>query len=564
MAGIVVAGSLLGCGRQDWFTDHDLAFRAWALSWFFFFLLVSGLYAAGRAFSFASHPGFWPALAALSALLNLPYRWLGLDRWRYLASHPWTYQVPDVFVPEWLTLRTFLAPRWNSTDSLFGALILGAVLAGVMMRRRQLSEPGTTPALTRRPLFFAGLFILLALEAWLHSSDRSPYSYVPHFDKPPAQGYTYTVALLPDDRGLVNRDAPGFIRLEELFLGPRTDTPTYLIHRPFPFYLGAHLGYFAGSYHAFLVLNLLLWWAAAVSLCCLCQSLSGSPLVGGCAAFLLGCSPGFIMYAAQPMTYLAGFALLIIALNLHHQAIRATGLRSWPALYATGITFALTMLTFDVFAWCLFFVGYALLCRVSLWRAVFPIVLGAGIYAAFLALVFHVFYFPRDDLNTRQIAAAWAVVKPSLLQPNAHNLYSLWIGSVRNYWSQVCQVMFFVPVALAVGGFCLPALSLRLRLVCLLLLLPSYAGFVFLYFGHSFLSLLSRLNYPAFPAILFLAAFLLARAYLFLSARGRVWAARLALGLPLAVCLVIANLDAFGLLPQLYYHFYWSSGGHFD
>jgi hypothetical protein len=49
----------------------------------------------------------------------------------------------------------------------------------------------------------------------------------------------------------------------------------------------------------------------------------------------------------------------------------------------------------------------------------------------------------------------------------------------------------------------------------------------------------------------------------FWRARGSIGLARLSVALPLLACAVLGNIDAFGFMPHLYYHFYWNSGGYF-
>jgi hypothetical protein len=102
------------------------------------------------------------------------------------------------------------------------------------------------------------------------------------------------------------------------------------------------------------------------------------------------------------------------------------------------------------------------------------------------------------------------------------------------------------------------------RTVALLLLVPSAAAFAVLYFGESFLASYSRFNYAAYPAIVLLAAVGIERTVEHFQRRARPKVAGLALALPLLAYAVLVNLDAFGLLPQLYFHFYFSSGGSFS
>jgi len=102
--------------------------------------------------------------------------------------------------------------------------------------------------------------------------------------------------------------------------------------------------------------------------------------------------------------------------------------------------------------------------------------------------------------------------------------------------------------------------------MALLLLLPSFATSMLLYLGEApslYLAGMPRFNYPSYPAIVLLAASAIGVLVQFWLDRNRRWLAGLSAGLPLLACAVLSNVDAFGFMPRLYYHFYWNSGGYF-
>jgi hypothetical protein len=560
---LVLSGLLLALGRYDWDPNSDLAFRAWTLSAYFFLLLLTGAYAAGRAFALTTHRYFWPTLGGASLLLNLPYRWLALDQFFYLANHPLSYGREPAFVPEWLGRGHRWIP-WNSTDVLLSALLAIAAAVWLITHRPIRAWSGARAAPNHRTLhFFLLLFAFMTVETWLHLSNRSPYTYITHYEQPEGAHYVSAWTMLPDGRGAVNADFGYFVRLEELFQGNRADTTTLFVRRPFPFYLSSHLSYFLGAYHAFLLLNLALWLTAAVAMFHFCRDLTGSTPVAASAAGLVACGPGFIMYVAQPMSYLPGYAVLAVAIYLYHRVIVRTALLTPSSLIATGVLLGLTMLTYDTFAWTLFFVGYAVWRRTSLTRVFLTVIIGGLIYAAFLFLIFNVFKFVPEHGNDREIGASLHHLLDLIRHPLSAAIFMQFNSFFGQYCAQVLQVNFYGPVILALLGLFLVSAARAPRLTAFLLLLPSLAGFAFLYFGGSYLAGMPRFNYASYPAVILLAALALGKISESLQARGHARAAFWAMGLPLAACALLANLDAFGFMPHLYFHFYFSGGGNF-
>jgi len=551
---LLLAGMGLASGRYDW-AGNPVALRAYTLSGFFFCLVLTGIYANFRAFGLSNRRVFWPGLTIGALALNLPYRWLGIDGLFYLKNHPFSYGVSTSFTPEWLA-HGHLAVSWTATNALIFASVAGAAIIWAASRPKMGDGRPRT--------LFLLLLLLMAAESWMHLSNRSPYSYIPHFQQPPAKNSLYNYKALPGGLGVVNADFEYFTRLEELFQGNRPDTTMLLVRRSFIFYLSSHLSYFIGYYRAFLVLNLLLWLAATVAMYFLCRDLTGSDTTATSAAGFMACGPGFIMYAAQPMAYLPGYAMLAITVFLYHRHIAATRLAGIAAITASGILLGLTMLAYDTFAWTLFFIGYALLTRTSLLRATLVVILGALIYASFLALIFNVFKFAPEDQNDRFIGEAARHILGLARHPQSAQIFPIISSFFGDYAQQIVQVTFYVPIALAAFGLFLVGTPVRLRAVALLLLLPSVSTSAFFHFGQSYLARFPRFSYAAYPGIVLLAAAAVGRSSEYFGTRGRRRLAWLLLTLPFVASAVLANLDAFGLMPHLYYHFYFTDGGFFD
>lgn len=555
---LLIVSLTMALGRYDWSAASGVALRSWGLSAYFFCLIAGGIYAAARALSLDVRRYFWPALCGLAAMLNLPYRWLGLVRFFY---SPHGSGLENPFVPEWIG-RGASAIAWNSTDALLAGLLAATGFAWFATRR-----VGAHLAPKGRPIlgFFLLLFAFMTVETWLHISNRSPYTYITHYEQPESAHYVYGSYMLPGSRGAVNNDAGYFLELEDLFQGNGPGPHMLLVRRSFTFYLSSHLSYFLGDYHSFLLLNLLFWLAAAAGMYFFVRDVTGSSLAASSAAGFVACGPGFIMYAAQPMAYLSGFAVLAIAAYLYHRLATATGLRSLAAMSAAGIVIGLTLLTYDNFAWILFFIGYARFVRAPLSRAFAAVLIGAAIYAGYLVLVFHVFKLPpADHANDRYMGDAARHALDLIRRPSGAKILPLVSGFFGNYLSQVIQVNFYVPAIVGVLGLFLASEDSRARTIALLLLLPSAAAFALLYFGESFLASYCRFNYASYPGIVLLAALAVDRSSKNLKNRGSPRLACLILALPFALCVLLANIDAFGFMPHLYFHFYFSSGGFFD
>ncbi len=563
LVGLALIGAGLSRGRYDWAANPPLASRAWVLSLYFYLLILAGIGTAGQVFGLLGRRRFWAVLSVVSVALNLPYRWLGLDQDFFLGSHPLNYARANIFTPEWLGRGHSFLP-WNSTDTLLLVPLVAALLIGIAVCRSRLS--GTLFGDRRIWGLFSLLLALIVVETWLHLSFRSPYTYIVSFGQPASDHFMSAYPLLPDGRGVVNADVDYFIRLEELFQANRSDTPTMLIRRVFPFYLSSHFSYFLGPYNGFLIVNLAFWTLAAMATYGFCRDLSGSESCARIAAVLVACGPGFIMYAAQPMSYLPGYAGLAISAYLYHRLITAGTTPSPCAICAAGILVGLTMLTSDTVTWALFYIGYALWARRSWWRALLSVAAGAVVYAGFLFLIFRVYGLLPDHTNDKELTSDLQHLVALLLHFDAAKFFPLVSGAIGNYGMQIMQANFVVPALLALLAlfFTQPG---KLLLPALLLLLASFAGSAFLYFGEApglWLAAEPRFSYSSYPAIVMLAAFAVDTLRRHWSSRGQIWAARLSVALPLLACVFLGNIDAFGFMPHLYFHFYYNVGGVFQ
>lgn len=559
LAGLGLLGLVLLAGRFDWWAVPKPALTGYTLSAFMFLLLLTGSFAFARAQAWSLTRQFWIGLTTGTVLLNFPLHLLLPNGWFYYAGHPHSYARQPVFVPEWIGT----SPPWTGTDWFFlGLLAAGIAGFALWLQRRKLSvSDADDPRLS--PFHILGLFLLILGQIWLHHSNRSPYSYVPHFEQPLSKHYTSTLSLLPNDHGLTNADVDYYTRLEELFLGSSESVPTLFIRRAFVFYLSGNLSFFVGPYHSFLLLNLLLWMAAVLAFYRLVTALTDR-LVAGYGSALLALSPGFIMFAGQPMSYFAGYAAVILMLYGAYRGLTAPHASSFAAVYATGVILGLAMLTTDLFVWVPTVVLFAFILRRSWLHALFASFIGLGAYGLYIWLVFGFLRLPHDNLNDRQLFEAVTVTLDALRHPFSPSLYLALAGFPGEYLRQLGHAFFILPVFLAAAGLFWSDLNQTTRRAAALWLLPSLMTFFVMYLGHSFLGSLPRFNFVAYPAIFLLGGAFLAWCERAATAGNWPRAGRLAAGGLVALCGVQANCDALGLLPHQYYYFYYSSGGYFS
>lgn len=549
-AALAGLGAILLIGRYDWRGQAQLSAIGFTLTEFIFLILLIGTCALGQALRWRRSIGFWSGLTAATVLLNLPFRWLGLDRAYYYKSHPYYYARQARFVPEWLCR----GGTWGAADWFFALLLVGAVALACWSLCRK-------PA-GRRPLYSA-LFALVVAQLWLHQSDRSPYSYVPHFEQPPSEDHAYTFSLLPGDRGLVNADALYFTRLEDLFLSVNGNVPTLMARRAFIFYLSGPLTYFIGPYYSFNIINLLAWFAAVVALDALVGAIAG-PVAARYAAVLLACGSGFIMFAAQPMSYLAGYSAIVLMLFGCCKLFAAPNGNSAAGVLALGAILGIGLLTTDLFVWLPTVVLLAAAARYPLRRILLACLIGLGTYLGYIWLLFSAFRLPHDDLNDRQMFDAIRGACQLLRHPASAALYLNLADGFGTYLQQLLLAFLYVPVLLAIAGVFAPGNFAGARRFALICLLPTLGTHLVMHAGGIWLSRLSRFDYAAYPAIYCLAGCFLAWCEGMFRARSRPVQGICFAGLLVLACLVVANADAFGGMPHLYYYFYYSFGGAFS
>jgi hypothetical protein len=552
----VSVGLLLLLGRFDWSHEaHSASKRGFFCSAFFLCVLIpliSTLFERSRV------QAFWrnTVLAAVTLLFSLPYHWLGLERWSFHQNRPDWFDWKTAGQPRivWFPQAVWGPPQIPG-ELLFFALITAALFgAGWLYVRARRRNARPVP---RSTLVFGTVVILLIVtQSWMHLSLRSPYTYICHFERPPAENYWYQVSLFPNGQGAVNADYFVFRGLEEVFMGITHPVNGMLIRRPFPFYLSSQFSYFINPYYVMLAFNIVVWVLAVLGV----REYVAAHFDRGTAAIaalLTASGPGFIMYVAQPQTYLWGYCAVALIIWAHWRICGDPNARVRDYTLFGGLL-ALALLTYDLFVLLLYFAGYELLFKKSLRKITISAGLAIAIYLAFAFITSRMKSFVHDprNINYLRLSVTNAISVLHTSPVSLKGYFNLYTGLLANYAWNLSNAVFVFPLFVALIGFFYVNNSSKLKLLGWLLL-PSFAGAVLLYFGQTYLATLPRFSFIGYLAVYILcglALWTLARA---VGGRWKRGAAAIA-ACGVAAHVVLTNLDVFGY-PWLYYLFYYQS-----
>ncbi len=563
----VVFGVALLPGRYDWsLPTRSASCRGLLCSAFFFCLLVS-LISEALARSQTRPVARNTLLAGVTLLFCLPYSWLRLNRWFYYRNKPLWLDWRNLSRPPKLVWfpQAFWEPPQIPHELLFFAFLTVVLLSGGALYVKSRQRAGK--ALERSDLALGSSVILLILvETWMHLSMHSPYTYICHFERPPSANYWYEFLLFPNGQGAVNADYFVFVALEQVFMGTPQVFDGMLIRRPFPFYLSSQFTYFFNAYYVMLCFNVAAWILAVFAIYDFVAA-HFDRRTAVITALLTASGPGFIMYVAQPQTYLWGYCAIAFVVWAHWRICGSANAKLRDYLFFGGVL-SLALLTYDLFTVLLYLGAYELLFKRSLRNIIISAVLAIGIYIAFGLLTSRMTSFVHDNGNTKYIGTSVTNAIAALSSsPVALKNYILYSGLLTNYIWNLGNSMFVFPLLVAIVGlFCLDR-SPKLKLVGLLLL-PSFAGAAFLYLGQTYLAALPRFAFTAYPPVYILCAVALGAVARIVKPRW-VWsrAKYAAATIPfigVAANIALVNADVFGH-PWLYYLFYYEllTRGHF-
>jgi hypothetical protein len=398
-----------------------------------------------------------------------------------------------------------------------------------------------------RAELIAAAWGLILMQTCLHTSLRSPYSYTQWAE----DGATWSSkALFSDGSGVVNGDVAHFLGLNDLFNGYPTPITTWLLRRPYAHFLAAPFTFFCNPFLVFLVLNAA-WWMAAVA--CgydYALRLTGNTRTARLFAALVLMGNGFIYFAAQPMSYLAGYASVMVILCLHERLLVET-----RAPWLFGAALALCSLVYDLFPLYVGLVALGVYRRVPLGANLRALGLAGALYGGYLYIAYDLLGLPDPGYNSRLMLSAL----PNIAEMARHGSFDVWyrtgVGLVRTL-AQNLLFAFLGAETLAALLLILLARRSRIPRVAAVLLVPTLVLNAVLYVGQvhwnaDLLIELPRLSYIAYPAVYLVLADGLARL------RPRVIA-----GL---MVLVFAwhNVDVLGL-PEAYFHFYFPDPIYFQ
>jgi len=563
---VLAAALVLLSGRYDWSAGvREYSWHAYASSAYMLVITLPVLY---YLLAFFTQRRLLAALVTAAAALaaSLPYRWLGLERFYYCRNHPAFWPNADPGSPpatDWLpgSLRDLHAMPHEGL--IFALLVAAGVGVALVYWRRGRAAERLSGASPQTPIWFwLGIYLLIVLQTWLHLGLRSPYVYLTHYEKPLSENYWYVSYLFPGGMGASNADYVVFRDLEEYFMGIPRELNNMLMRRSYVMYVSSQFSYFHNPFYFYLGLNVALWFGA-----CCCGYHYARPLfnerIARYFAFLIGCGPGFIMYAAQPMNYVAGLAAVIILLFLLERLIvcrpdTQAGTPAPPAaarnclLY--GGALGIASMVYDLFPLYPLLLIYVWYRRAPVRWLCVSLAVALAMYFGFLILQTRVLGVAIVEYNAAYIGGSFDNICHLFQTARRSVWYSTLLGFLANYVSHLGYAFFAVPLFLAVLGALFGANRQHVRLA-LLLAFPSFGAAAFLYFGGSYLATMPRFVYIAYPSIYLLAAVFIDELRAYAQAHAPWLPAQVAPALLLAPVFALNNVDVFGY-PQMYYWFY--------
>jgi len=359
-------------------------------------------------------------------------------------------------------------------------------------------------------------------------------------------GWTGVVGGVP-----VNKDSVQFSSLAGFFRGePAVQVPLEdNVYTRFAGYalLGSVVAPLVGAYASFVLVNVLLWVAAALATYALGLRYTGSPLAATLAALMVSTAPAFEALAGQALPYVASYSLFVLGLWLFDRAQLFERPTSTRIALACGLAGGLGFVFYDLYMLPAFVVAYGVFRRMPLRNLALVLV---GMALPRLAWsgywqVMHLASYAHNETHPAEALAAWfdpARMGQGLSILKAYALLALHgalnIGAAFLFW----------PVGLAV--FELGALLRRRAPEAAWFVAVAVAGFAPALFMLSTWPHIPRWYAYGFPAVYILAAAGAVRIGRWLVGVEGSRRAQLQIGLAGLVivlpALVLANLDVVG------------------
>ncbi len=548
----LVFGLILITGRYPWDTwAAPFSLRSLVASTYLFvpstlllYLLLERFCSDGRRRFILN--GAWFAVS------TLPYQWLDLRRYfsmrGQISPRPvWDPQAPppsfDWFPGALDHLPT--VPYENVT--LFAAFAIGA--AGILIYARTKAANGI------RVKTFLPLVILAALviQTWLHSGMRSPYVYRPNVRESGKSWYHSYV--LEDWKGVVQGDAFVFIGSEQLFHGLPMKLTDVLLTRSFPMYVASQFTFFIHPFYFWTVANILFWGITVFAMFRFTAGLFDER-AGLYAALITACSPLYIQWINQPMSYVFGYTFIALFGIIFPAVFRNRTFVLKDAVFL-GLLFGAALFTQEFIPW------LVVLVLVGRW---FGAAYRYLFLSCFLAVLFpagFVLLMKRFD-TVHMLPNAFAPYLPmqqflSYVQAGHWvKIYGICLDMITGF-ARNMGFSFNLSLILVLLLLSLANLSAVQRLALIVFALPALMTQIFMQFGGPFNYALSpRIIASAFPSVY-------AGAGAALAAFSAVPKSPLLRRAAAGICILIigahvylANIDVFGY-PFLYYLLHWAN-----
>jgi hypothetical protein len=400
-------------------------------------------------------------------------------------------------------------------------------------------------------VWFVGLMALVicSLETGLRLGAASPdtrftlpeFSLGYFWDTP--LGWTGVVGGVPVNKDSVQFSSlAGFFRDESAVQVPLEDN----VYTRFAGYalLGSAVAPIVGTYASFVLVNVVLWVAAALATYALAARYTGSMLTATLAALLVSTAPAFAALAGQALPYVASYSLFVLGLWHFDRVSLFAHSTSMTVALAAGLAGGLGFVFYDLYMLPAFVVVYGLFRRMPL-RNLALVLVGIALprlaWSGYWQLA-HLASYSHNETHPAEALAAWfdpvrmgqglSMLKAYALLA-AHGLLN--IGAAFLFW----------PVLLAVGE--LGMLLGRRMPEAAWFVAVAVAGFAPALFMLSTWPHIPRWYAYGFPAVYILAAAGAVRiARWLVSAHG---SRRAQIGLAIVMVLpaiALANLDVLG------------------
>lgn len=321
--------------RFDWSESQGNSLAAFTLSFFMYTLVYWSskeflrLFAAGARLKTS-------ILIILSFVCTFPYNLFTFDKYYYYRNTPYQFKSDPTSNSRFI--EGLLA---NSPDISFpGKLQFFALLSIIFILLLYFARRGTSDALS------LGLLVstpIVMIQVWFNSSAGSAYSWVPTFEQPISNAYSYVVYKFPNGSAAVNADDFVHTSMISLFQNGTFEN-LMLFRRPLPYYLVSQLSFFVNSYYVWLLLNIAIWVGSTIIFSLITKNMNFSKSTRIVAMTGYSSAPLVLTFIGQPSTYVftaLGLSFYLYVVN-RALVIETNGESGYRAILFSTLLFILT------------------------------------------------------------------------------------------------------------------------------------------------------------------------------------------------------------------------------